>query len=95
MDFYEAVESMRKGIPVQSLVSKTIYEVNSEGLLAEGLPVSTEYMTVKEANGEWQEVEIIETMDEFDKLTEEDKSRILTDGIESYEFNESQGRGIN
>lgn len=86
MDFFQAVKSMKSGIAVQSLVSKSLYEVNKEGLLCEGLPVSFDHLTEVEGNGEWQEVTIIEKMEDYQKLSSEQKKRILDEAIEAYEF---------
>ncbi|WCK57180.1 hypothetical protein PP175_28750 (plasmid) [Aneurinibacillus sp. Ricciae_BoGa-3] len=92
MDFYQACESMTKGNAVESLVSKTIYEMSEKGLLAEGMLVPLDYVTVEEANGEWQEVTIIESMEDFEKLSPEQKQRILSNAYQHAKFNERHGR---
>lgn len=92
MDFYDAIDSMRAGIPIQSLISKTVYQISKEGLLAEGMNVPLDYMTTIEANGEWREVTIIETKEELEMLTLEEQSALLDDAMIHFDFNTSQGR---
>lgn len=90
MNFHEACASMAKRIAVQSLVSKTTYEMSKKGLLlAEGLEVPVTHLTVEEANGEWQEVTVIESMEEFQKLSDEEVERILQDSVEHFKFNQT------
>jgi hypothetical protein len=93
INFFEAVESMKRGIPVESLVSYTTYQMSKEGLLAEGLVVPFEHLTVQEANGEWREVNIVETMEEFNQLTDEQKSQILDEAIKHFDFHEKHRQG--
>lgn len=88
MDFLQAAESMKKGIPVESLVSCTVYEMSKEGLLAEGLLVDFDYLTTEEANGEWREVRVITTMEEYQSLTSEEKEQIFQDAMKHFEFHE-------
>lgn len=98
MNFNQACESMGKGIPVESLVSKITYEMSKDGLMAEGLLVSFDYLTAEEANGKWREVTIIESVEELEKLSPKDKERILSDAYQHALFNEKRniienGRG--
>lgn len=89
MNFYQACESMKNRIAVESLVSHTTYEISKEGLLAEGLLVPFDHLTTEEANGEWREVTVIETMKEFQQLSEAQKQQILEDAIKHFEFHEN------
>lgn len=86
MNFFEAAESMKNGIAVQSLVSFTTYQMSKEGLLAEGNLVPFSHLTPDEANGEWREVKILETMEEINKLSNTEKSQLLDEAIKHYEF---------
>ena len=62
VDFYKAIELMKNGKQVQSLLSKTLYEVNGDDLLVEGRAAPTGYyITVQEAFGYWREVSGVET----------------------------------
>lgn len=86
MKFKQAYKVIQVGKPIQSLVSKNLYELKGEVLLCEGLPVSNEHLTPQEINGEWQEVTIIDSMEDYQKLSSEEKSRIHKDAYEAYEF---------
>lgn len=87
MDFNQAAKLMSEGKAVQSLVSFTTYEMSSEGLLAEGLLVSDEHLTTEETNGEWREVRVIETEEELQSLTTDQKEQLLNDAAKHFAFN--------
>ncbi|MCP1161213.1 MULTISPECIES: hypothetical protein [Bacillus] len=86
MDFFEAMETMRKGIPVESLVSYTTYEMSKEGLLAEGILVPFEHLTVEEANGEWRKVTIIQTLEALRNLSDDQVQQLLKESVIHYKF---------
>lgn len=60
--------------------------MSKEGLLCEGLPVPFDHLTELEANGEWQEVTIIEKMEDYKKLSTDEKNRIMDEAIEAFDF---------
>lgn len=84
IDFDKVVELMTEGKAAISLVSNTIYEIKDNNLIAEGRVVDVEYLTKEEIEGEWQEVKIVETQEDYFNLTEEQKVKILTDSYEKY-----------
>ncbi|PPA85003.1 hypothetical protein C4A75_09505 [Brevibacillus laterosporus] len=86
MNIYQAIELMKNKKSVESLVSFTMYEMSKEGLLAEGILVPFEYLTPKEINGEWREVEVIEREEDFSNLSSEQKEQILVDAMKHYKF---------
>lgn len=88
MNFLQACESMKNKIVVESLVSYTTYQMSKEGLLAEGMLVDFDHLTNQEANGEWREVTVIETMDEVNKLSPDETKQLLDDAIKHYDFHE-------
>ncbi|MEK5393997.1 hypothetical protein NSQ59_27235 [Margalitia sp. FSL K6-0131] len=92
MNFEQAKETMKNGVPIQSLVSKTVYQISKDNLIAEGIPVPFDYLTEEEVNGKWMEVRLIDTMEEYEALSENDKKMILTEAFVQYEFNLKYGR---
>jgi DNA polymerase III gamma/tau subunit len=88
MNFNQAAKLMGEGKAVQSLISYTTYEMTSETLLAEGLPVQNEYLTMLEANGEWREVQVIETAEELQKLTEEQMEQLMNESKKHFEYSQ-------
>ncbi|MED1789066.1 MULTISPECIES: hypothetical protein [Brevibacillus] len=86
MNYYQAIELMKNKKAVESLVSFTVYEMSSEGLLAEGILVPFEYLTPEEANGEWREVDVIESEEDYNNLSSEQKEQMLVDVMKHYQF---------
>jgi hypothetical protein len=92
LNYNQAVHLMNRGVAVQSLVSKTTYKLSNDVLLAEGLPVANEYITEEEKNGEWREVTIINTRQEYKTLSNKEIEDILSDAYIQFKFNEKHGR---
>ncbi|MGG1444946.1 hypothetical protein ABE354_23430 [Brevibacillus laterosporus] len=86
MNYYQAIELMKNKKSVESLVSFTVYEMSNEGLLAEGILVPFEYLTSEEKNGEWREVEVIESEEDYNNLSSEQKEQMLMDTMKHYKF---------
>lgn len=81
MNFEQALKIMYDGGSVESLVSNTVYNFkkldDSYRLCAEGAPVEFTYLTKEEIQGEFREIHIIDTQEELDSLSEEDKDKLM------------------
>jgi hypothetical protein len=83
----EAIIDLKNGEAIESLVSRTMYELKNGVLLAEGLPVEERFMTQEEKEGTWRRVHIIETMEEFNSLSEEELEDIFTAANTHFNYN--------
>lgn len=88
MDYREAHQKMESGQAVESLVSHTVYEINNGTLTAEGIPVDYNYINKDEKEGSWQSVYLIESMAEFNALSENEKTAFLETAIKHFQYNE-------
>ena len=77
----QALKVLYEGGSVESLVSNTAYNFEKLDdrfrLCAEGLPVDLSYLTKEEIQGEFREIYIIETKEQFDALSAEDRSKVV------------------
>lgn len=90
LEFSEGLNLMAQGKAIASDVSKTIYTMDMKDngkLFAEGLEVSSEYITREEMLGTWKEVQVIKTEEEYLNLSEKDIERILDDVSVKITFN--------
>lgn len=68
LNFFQAVKSMEKGVPAESLVSNITYEMSKKGLIADGELVPFANLTADEARGPWREVKIHEITEGLNRL---------------------------
>lgn len=87
MKWEEAEKVMLNGGAVESQVSFTVYEMLSNGvMLAEGNVIDEKHMTIKEVDGEWKEVRVIKTKEEYNNLTDLEKENILASAYKKHQF---------
>lgn len=84
--FEDALSIMEKGGHVESLESHTEYSMNLEEnqLYSEGLPVARDSITPKEMLGEWREVYIIETKEQWDKLLMKQREELIQKCLDGF-----------
>lgn len=77
----QALKVMYEGGSVESLVSNTAYKLEKLDdrfkLYAEGLPIDLSYLTLEEIKGEFREIYIIETQEQFDNLSAKERSKLV------------------
>lgn len=89
MNIEQALYIMLNGGHVESLVSRTAYNIeindktNSVKLHAEGLPVDFSYLSKEEVCGEFREVIIIDSQDELDALSNNDRDILIEETLHS------------
>lgn len=90
-NFDEAINLMIQGEAIESVVSRTTYEINDDGwLVAEGIRVdSYNYILVPEREGQWQRALTVSP----DWLTDEMADEFLESLYIHKEFNEKY-RGV-
>lgn len=102
MNIEQALKIMYEGGSVESLVSNTAYNMEKLEdrfkLFAEGSPVDISYLTREEVNGEFREIFIVETQEQLDNLSEEEREKLINNTFEGIKnkrnFDESV-RGLN
>ncbi|MGZ9868190.1 hypothetical protein ACU3L3_07185 [Priestia endophytica] len=85
MSFLEASKVLKQGGATQSEESKTTYELCEKGLIISGDLVDFSYLTEKEIEGKWREVNII---GDDEELTPEEIQNSLDDAIDQLVFHE-------
>ncbi len=81
MDIEQALKIMYECGKVESLVSNTVYSLEKLEdrfrLCAEGIPVDLSYLTKEEVQGEFREVYIVETQEQLNSLSDDDKTKLI------------------
>lgn len=91
--YEEAKRFIEDGFAIESFVSRTIYQMNNGVLIADGLPVSENYMTLEEINGDWEAVFLIErSLEEIDTISNEELNLIFENARINFMFNTKYGR---
>lgn len=89
MNIEQALKVMYEGGEVESLVSNTSYKLEKLDdrykLYAEGLPVDITYLTKEEIQGEFREIYIIETPEQFEALDDIEKERLIDETFKGIE----------
>lgn len=89
MDIEQALKIMYEGEKVESLVSNTVYSLEKledrYRLCAEGIPVDLSYLTKEEVQGEFREVYIVETQEQFNSLSDDDKRKLIDETFKGIE----------
>lgn len=102
MNIEQALKVMYEGGEVESLVSNTAYKLkklkDKYKLYAEGMPVDITYLTKEEIQGEFREIYIIETPEQFNSLTDKEKEKLIDEtfkGVENKRNFDKKIRNIN
>lgn len=90
MRYEQALELMNQGKVLLSKVSETVYEIKDRKLLAEGLEISFSKITAKERLGDWEEVRLIDSKEDFENLSDKEKENILSSAYKKYKFQINQ-----
>lgn len=89
MDSEQALKIMYEGGNVESLVSNTVYSLEKLEdrfrLCAEGIPVKLGYLTKEEMQGEFREVYIVETQEQLNSLSDDDKRKLIDETFKGIE----------
>ncbi|SFA70571.1 hypothetical protein [Clostridium frigidicarnis] len=101
MNIEQALKVMYEGGSVESLVSNTAYNLEKleDGfrLCAEGLQVDLTYLTKEEIQGEFKEIYILETQEQFNNLNDEERAKLIDktfEGVNNKRKFDKEIRGI-
>lgn len=83
-DYSMAEKLLNDGEAVESLVSCTSYKKNGDKLYAECVEVCSDYITNEEKKGLWRSVRIIETREDFEKLSHEEQQSLIKQTLEQF-----------
>lgn len=89
MNIEEALKIMYDGGFVESVVSNTAYNLKKVDdrfmLYAEGVQVKLSYLTKEEIQGDFREIYIVETQEQFNSLTDKEKEKLIDETFKGVE----------
>lgn len=93
LNYEDAKRYLEEGFAIESYVSKTVYQLNNGVLIADGLLVNKDYITLEEINGDWEAVFLIErSLEEIDTISNEELNEIFENATTNFMFNIKYGR---
>lgn len=82
INYNDALRLMKKGFVMESIISKTQYEIVNGQLLAEGLPIKEDYITQEEREGQFELAHLV-----YEDSSNEEISEFLSKSHEHFLFN--------